>query len=501
MLSYDWSGMAPEFFILGTAVLMTLLDLFWPKSINRRLLAWIGLAGIMLALISLAALLGADTIQILGDTFRLDAFAKAFKLLLLAGGALVLLLASGYEPKEGMKENRGEFYYFFLTGLLGAMIMVSSGDLIALFTGLELLSLSSYILAGIRKHDAGSNEAAMKYVISGGIATAVTLFGMSYLYGLTGTVNLAEMNEAMSAVTDPQILYLLGIAFFFVLAGLSFKIAAAPFHMWAPDVYQGSPAPVAAFLSTVSKTAGFAIILRIFLTLYVNVWGDEAGALDFMEVNFIYIAFLAGVTMITGNVIALRQRNIKRMFAYSSIAHAGYLLVPLATMGGRFFLYDTFWFYLMAYLFMNLGAFAVIQILSASEDSEDTGILAGLYSRSPLLAAAMAVCLLSLAGIPGTAGFIAKLNIFLGAFSAEPGYYVLAAVIAGTTVISYIYYFGLIVQMFSRPEASGERIRVPGGILAVLIVCCAGTVIFGVMPNLALDFFNSQFGSFIDFLI
>lgn len=212
--------------------------------------------------------------------------------------------------------------------------MSSSGDLITLFVGLELLSLSSYILVGMRKHDRKSNEASMKYVINGGISTAITLFGMSYLYGVTGSVNLGEMSRTMAAMTDGQLQYIMGLAFFMVFVGVSFKIAAAPFHMWAPDVYEGAPTPVAAFLSVISKMAGFVIILRLFLSLFLTASGDTFGALDFLDKNNIYIASLAGLTIIIGNVVALRQQNLKRMFAYSSIAHAGYLLVAVATLGG-----------------------------------------------------------------------------------------------------------------------------------------------------------------------
>ncbi|MEK3798661.1 NADH-quinone oxidoreductase subunit NuoN [Peribacillus sp. FSL H8-0477] len=499
MLNYHWEAMIPEFIILGTAVLLTLLDLFWPPYIRRRMLAWIGLIGILLSLLSLLVILPVEVVSILDDSFRLDSFAKAFKLLLLVGAAFVMLLAESYEPKEGMKEQRGEFYYLFLTALLGAMIMTSSGDLITLFIGLELLSISSYILAGIRKHHTASNEAAMKYVISGGISTAITLFGMSYLYGLTGSTNLTAMSMIMKETVDTQFLYLFGLAFFMVLVGLSFKIASAPFHMWAPDVYQGAPIPVTAFLSVVSKTAGFAIILRILLTLYRDVWGDAVGAFSFFESNSIYIAFLAGITMIIGNVVALRQRNLKRLFAYSSIAHAGYLLVAFATLGSQYFLFDTFWFYLLAYLFMNLGAFAVIQVVSGNTEQEETDMLSGLYQRSPWLAVAMGISILSLAGIPGTAGFIAKVSIFLGAFAMDPGFYVLAAIMAGTTVISYIYYFGILVQLFLRTPNIQTKPKVPAGINILLAVCVVMTIIFGLAPNIAFDFLHQQFGDFIDF--
>jgi len=501
LLSYNWGVMMPEFIILGVATLLCLIDLFMPAKISRRPLGWVALVGILLSLIVSLGMLSVDTTSILFDTYRLDAFAKAFKLILLVGSVLILLLAESYRPTEGMKETRGEFYYLFLAALLGAMIMTSSGDLITLFVGLELVSISSYILAGIRKHNLQSNESAMKYVVNGSIATAITLFGMSYLYGLTGTTNLLQMGTIMGDILDGQFQYLYGISFFMIFVGLSFKIAAAPFHMWAPDVYQGAPIPVTAFLSVISKVVGFIILLRIILFLFLDAPGDQFGAFTFTESNMVYVAVVAGITMIIGNVVALRQKNIKRMLAYSSIAHAGYLLVAIATLG--YFTNSTVWFYLVAYLFMNLGAFAVIQYVSQQTTSTEIAAFAGLYKRSPLLAIAMGIFLLSMAGIPGTAGFIGKLNIFLGAFAVNPGHYVLASILIGTTVISYVYYFGIMTQMFFRPMYDDIKFtpsKLPVSLCIVIVVCIGGTIGLGVAPDIAFDFLFDQFGDFDDFL-
>ena len=499
LLSFKWSIMTPEFIILGVATILSLLDLFMPKTVNRKLLGWLGLAGILAALVSLISLFGIGTESILYDTFRLDSFGKAFKLLLLIGAAFVFLIALSYEPKEGLKEYRGEFYYLFLAALLGAMMMTSSGDLITLFIGLELLSISSYILAGMRKKNLASNESAMKYVINGGISTAITVFGLSYVYGLTGTTNLLDMARYLVTISDTQQLYLLGLAFFMVFVGLSFKLATAPFHMWAPDVYQGAPTPVTAFLSVVSKTAGFVIMIRILMVVFYNIpaEGQDGLVMPLLMRVQDYIAFLAAATMIIGNVVALRQRNIKRLFAYSSIAHAGYLLVVVASMS--VFLFDTLWFYLGAYLFMNLGAFAIIQLITQKTGSEDISQFAGLYRKAPVLAIAMAVFILSLAGIPGTAGFIGKLNIFLGALAVEPAHYVLASIMIATTVVSYVYYFGIMVQMFFRPAADDVKFKLPGTIGIVIGVSVFATILFGIAPNIALDFLQGNFNQFSDF--
>jgi len=485
--SFNWSVMTPEFIILGVTALLTLLDLFLPKKQDRRILGWIGILGIFAAIIAVASMLGTEATSILDDTFTLDAFGKAFKIILLVGAALVLFLAVSYEAKDGLEEYRGEFYYLFLTALLGAMVMTSSGDLITLFIGLELLSISSYILAGIRKHNLKSNESAMKYVINGGISTAITLFGMSYVYGLSGTTNLFEIAHTLSAISDGQQAYLLGLAFLMIFVGLSFKLAAAPFHMWAPDVYQGAPTPVTAFLSVISKTAGFVIVIRILIAVFYNAAPSASGEGILFKMHD-YLAAIAAVTMIVGNVVALKQTNIKRMFAYSSIAHAGYILVALTTLSSN--MVYSIWFYLLAYMLMNLGAFAVIQVISAQSGGEQIADFAGLYRRSPVLAVLMGILLVSLAGFPGTAGFIGKLNIFVGAFYGTP-HYVLASIMIATTVVSYFYYFGVMTQMFFRPATDERKLNIPFGIVVVLIVAVVGSVLFGIMPNIALDFLNN----------
>lgn len=496
--SFNWSVMTPEFIILGVAALLTVLDLFMPKKQDRRILGWIGIVGIFAAIVSVLSLLGTPVTSILQDTFRLDGFAKAFKLLLLSGAGLVLFLAVSYEPKDGLEEYRGEFYYLFLTGLLGAMFMASSGDLITLFIGLELLSISSYILAGMRKHNLQSNESAMKYVINGSISSAITLFGMSYVYGLSGTTNILKIGVLLQSLADGQQAYLLSLAFLMIFVGLSFKLAAAPFHMWAPDVYQGAPTPVTAFLSVVSKTAGFVIVIRILLSVFGVAVSDGPGSAPILYNMQGYLIFVAAATMIIGNVVALRQTDIKRLFAYSSIAHAGYILVALASM--NFIMFDAIWFYLLAYLLMNLGAFAVIQVVTEKSGTTRIADFAGLYKRSPALAVTFGILLVSLAGFPGTAGFIGKLNIFIGAFVGQP-HYVLAAIMIATTVVSYFYYFGIMVQMFFRPASDDSKFTtIPFGIMVVLIVAVVGSILFGVVPNLAIDFLHNHFNGFQDFL-
>ncbi len=495
LLSYQWGAMVPEFIILGVATCLSLLDLFASKNVNRRWFGYIGIVGIALAFVSLLTLLNEPPITILENTFRLDGFAKAFKLLLLVGGAIVMMLAIQYEPKERI-DDRGEFYYLFLTALLGAMFMTSSGDLITLFIGLELLSLSSYILAGIRKKHLPSNEAAMKYVINGGIATAITLFGISYVYGLTGSTNLLTIASKVTFLDGQSYEQMLSLAFMLMLVGLSFKVATVPFHMWVPDVYEGAPTPVTAFLSVVSKIAGFALLLRLFLTVFASAPAQQMTT-SILQSMQSYIGIIAGVTMIVGNLIALRQQNIKRLFAYSSIAHAGYLFVAFTALSP--FMLDAIWFYLLAYVFMNLGAFAIIQLVASSSGTTKLESFTGLYKRSPFLAVSMTIFLLSLAGIPGTAGFIGKLNILVGALSVSATHYVLVSIMIITTVISYYYYFTIFVYMFFRGGDRTEPFKKPSGFVLSIGFCACITVLLGVVPNLAYSFFFDQFSGFTDF--
>ncbi|MFS0593347.1 NADH-quinone oxidoreductase subunit NuoN [Cytobacillus horneckiae] len=497
LLSYRWSAMTPEFIILSVVAVLSLLDLFLPRSFNRKLLGWLSFASIIAALITVFTFIGDTPVSILYDTFRLDSFAIAFKILLLIGAALAMLLAISYEPEEKLEEYRGEFYYLFLTALLGVMVMSSSGDLITLFVGLELLSISSYILVGMRKNHLPSNESAMKYVINGAIATAITLFGMSYVYGISGTTNIKEMAATLGAIDQQQHLFLLALAFLMIVVGLAFKISAAPFHMWAPDVYEGAPLPVTAFLSVVSKTAGFIIIIRIFIGVFFQV-PDLSGNNSLILSLQNYLAVIAGATMLIGNIVALRQSNIKRMLAYSSIAHAGYLLVAVTAFSP--FMIETLWFYLGAYLFMTLGVFAIIQVAAWKAKKVQINEFAGLYRSSPFLAVSLAILFLSLAGIPGTSGFIGKLNIFMGALSTEPTHYILASLLIATTVISYIYYFRVLAAVFFRQPQQETKISFSPPAVIVISLCVAVTVILGVFPNIAFDFLHGNFLSFNDFI-
>ncbi|HET7657039.1 MAG TPA: NADH-quinone oxidoreductase subunit N, partial [Bacillales bacterium] len=347
-----------------------------------------------------------------------------------------------------------------------------------------------------KKRNLASNEAAFKYLVNGGIASAIILFGMSYIYGFSGSTNLYEIGSVLSIQNHSAVLFsnriIVIFAVILVFVGLSFKLASVPFHMWAPDVYEGSPTPVTAFLSVVSKTAGFAMVLRFFFIAVSRAPGVHVSPVSGPEYAFVsiqsYIAVLAALAMIFGNTAALKQTNIKRLFAYSTIAQAGYVLVPfvsftLLTLGDV-------WFYLMAYLFMNLGAFAVITVVIEKAGTEDINGFSGLYRRSPILALAMSVFLVSLAGIPITAGFIGKFNIFFEALLST--HYWLASVMITTTVVSYFYYFGIMVKMYLRPAPVQTKIPFPLGAGIAIVLCVIGTLGFGIFPDTAIGFLHGH---------
>ncbi|MCP8617458.1 NADH-quinone oxidoreductase subunit NuoN [Salirhabdus salicampi] len=484
LLSFEWHMMAPEFSILITTIVVSLFDLFSNHKAKKDICGWLSAAGIGIALLFLFTQSASAQVSILYDTYIFDHFAYYSKFVLLLGTLFVLFMAMSKEHNDEM-HDRGEYYYLLLTALLGAMMVASGGDLITLFVGLELLSLSSYVLVGFKGKEARSTVSSMKFLINGSIATAFTLFGFSYIYGLTGTTNLVEISREMSSsLGSGEPLAIIGFIITFI--GLSFKISSVPFHMWAPDVYVGAPIPVTAFLSVVSKAAGFFMIIRIYFTVFAETPGlTENESLFGSMVGF--ISLLAILTMLVGNLAALRQQNIKRMLAYSSIGHAGFLLIPLV--GWTSVSFEHLWFYLLSYLFMNIGAFAIIQIVTLEEKSEKVTAFAGLYQKNSVIALLMTVFLISLAGIPGTAGFIAKFKIFMTALVHDPSLYVLAGVMAVATIISYVYYFNVLVQMYIRPPHSETTVTIKGPITITIVSCIIGTILLGIVPSLIVNLF------------
>jgi len=482
--TFQWETMGPEIILIAATILLLILELILPKESKRKVIGWIGFISLVASFAFLCTLFNHKPTQLLYGSFKLDSFSILFKFILLIAAILVYLVALGDEKIA----DRTEYYTLFITALLGAMYMASSSDLITLFVGLELLSISSYILVGIQKRREKSTEAALKYVINGGISTAITLFGLSYVYGLTGTTNLTEMNIALSQGMASSNEFLLVIAFVLIFVGLSFKIASVPFHMWAPDVYQGAPTPVTAFLATVSKAGGFIIILRIFLSIFTAAVLNEKGVTIFENMQPV-VGILAALSMIIGNTVALKQSSVKRMLAYSGIAHGGYLLVSFVSLSP--FMFESMWFYLLSYAFMTIGAMTITYNVEKQYGNDSLASFAGLGKSNPILAFFMTIYVLSLAGIPLTAGFIGKLNIFMSAFVTVKGFYWLGAILLITTVVSYFYYFGILQHIFFR-EGENRKIRVPATHLLVILVCAVVTILLGVKPSLAYEVFHKM---------
>ncbi|MCR8632335.1 NADH-quinone oxidoreductase subunit N [Paenibacillus radicis (ex Xue et al. 2023)] len=481
--------MAPELTLVIAAVVLSLLDLLLPKQTNRTLLGWLSLISIVVSGLFVVSYLNpVETKQLLNLSYRIDDFGNIIKLVLLTGAGFVTFMSIGSLKKDEIP-HIGEFYYLLLPATLGGMIMASSGDLITLFVGLELLSITSYILVAMRKKDHRSNEGAFKYIVLGGISSAIILYGMSFLYGISGSTNISVINTVIGQNAE-AILPFIYLSFFLLLAGFCFKIAAAPFHMWAPDVYQGSATPVTAFLAVVSKAAAFAVMFRI---LY-GVFG--IGQLMELPVHkdvLLSLMVVAALAMVLGNFVALRQTNLKRLLAYSGIANSGYLLVPIATQFSmvHFSNFSEFAFYLIAYLFMNIGIFAVLMIVEHSTGDEQISGLAGLYYRAPGTAVATVLLVLSLAGLPLSGGFFGKLYIMLGTLQTHN--YWLAAIMIGTSVVSFYYYFGFIRQMFMRSDFESREINVPLPLGITLWLCAGISVLLGIVPQLVLSWIERIF--------
>jgi len=500
----DLIYLAPELTLVISAIIISLIDLMLPKRVNRDLMGWLSLLGIVgsaaFVLFYSIPLVNGDsstgTISLLRDSYRIDDFANIMKLILLGGGALITFMSIG-AVKEQEIPHRGEYYYLLLPALVGGMIMASSGELITLFVGLELLSITSYILVAIRKNRAESSEGAFKYLVTGSIASAFILYGMSFLYGMTGSTNLTEIRTLLTDATFYPLLY---VSFFFMIGGFAFKVAAAPFHTWAPDVYQGAATPVTAFLATISKAAGFAILFRV---VYVAFYG--LGSLSNVPIHtdfFFLLMLLAAAAMILGNAMALREKNVKRLMAYSGVANAGYLLVPIlndpystqSTM--HYTMASEFFYYLVAYVLMNIGMFAAIMIVTGQSDNEEVSAFSGLYYRAPGLAIGVVILVLSLAGIPITGGFFGKFYIMFGAVQSH--IYWLAVVMIITSVVSYYYYFSIIRQMFMRTALQASNLVRSIPLSSTLWICVVLSVAMGVFPHYVIDWIESIFVYEID---
>ncbi len=472
----DYHGLAPELLLAGVLALVLVVDLVWEERARRWLPTLSGI-GLLVALVPVLTLArdGADRV-LFGGAYAVDDFSLVAKALFLLAGYVIVLLSTDYVGEGDFYE--GEYYVLLLSSLLGMVVMASARDLLSIFVALELLSIPAYLLAGWAKRDLRGNEASLKYYLLGVFSAAVMLYGMSLIFGVVGSTVLADIASALGSSEAPSALVVVGIVF--VLVGFAFKISAVPFHAWAPDTYQGAPTPITAFLSVASKAAGFVAILSLVFVAFPDrsdVWGPMFWV-------------LAALTMTVGNLIALRQTNVIRLLAYSSVAQAGFMLVPLAVAGDLSSSGDAIGAvvtYLLVYAVMNLGAFGVVLAVARKTRSGEIASFGGLFEYSPGLTVAMTGFLFSLAGIPPLGGWYAKFLVFRSVADAgTPWAIVLGVVVAVNSVIALYYYAGIAREMWMRPVPDGDRSAVPitASLVTAVALCAAGTLVAGVLPNL-----------------
>jgi NADH-quinone oxidoreductase subunit N len=474
---FDYAALAPEIILTATIVVVLVADLLFEEREKYRTstLAGVGCLAALVPILYLAGN-GADR-TMFGGAYVVDNYALLMKALFLVAGYITVLLSANY-IEEG-DYYQGEYYTLLLTALLGMTVMASARDLVTIFVALETLSIPTYLLAGWRKHDARSNESSLKYYLMGVLSSAVMLYGMSIVYGLAGDTRLVEIARYVSTGAGG---HLFDVAIFFTLVGFAFKVSAVPFHFWAPDSYEGAPTPVTAFLSVASKTGGFVALLSL---VYVGFFGRSDAWQPILWV-------LAAASMTVGNLIALRQTNLVRMLAYSSIAQGGFMLVPFAVANqgdgsARPGAFSATVVYLLIYAVMNLGAFAVLIAVARKTRSAEIDSYAGLFNYAPALAVTMSLFLFSLAGIPPLGGWYAKLVVFKSVLDAGTKQAVILGVLAAVnSVIALFYYARVAGMMWFRPAPAdgGGTARVPVALGAAIALPATLILAIGVYPNL-----------------
>ena len=478
----DFTVIIQLLIVFGWSIALLAIDLFIPRD-RKRLTGYLALLGIVVAAVAplVGDLAGIPLWNTNGVTFSnmiaLDNYALILNWIFLLSAAITVVISLDYLPRQGIE--RGEYYVLLLMATGSMMLLAQGTDLIVLFLGLELLSITLYVLVGFAYPRLSSEEAAMKYLLIGAFAAGFLVFGIALIYGATGTSNLFDISKALSAGLAAEDLALLLAGCALVIVGFGYKISMVPFHMWTPDVYEGAPTPVTAFMSVGTKSAGFAALARFLLQGVGPEYAIWVPA----------VAVLAALTMIIGNISAVTQTNVKRMLAYSSIGHAGYILmgvlaggVPNTGTRGV----ESFLFYLLAYSLTNLGAFAVLIALEQrGEAAWDLGDFAGLYGRRPLLAIAMALCMFSLAGVPPTAGFWGKFYVFTAAWAA--GLQWLAVIGVLTSAIAAFFYLRIVVQMFMRDPVREVRQTYDRALAIGIGVAALGIVLIGLLPTPLID--------------
>lgn len=476
----------PEGIVIATILAIIVIDLVGGRGITRWL-PYVAIAGLGLSVLDLYLQWGAPQPIALLGAFNGDDLSIVFRGIIALSAAVTVPMSIRYVERSGTA--LAEFLTILLTATLGGMFLSGADELLTMFVSLETLSIASYLLTGYMKRDPRSNEAALKYLLIGAASAAIFLYGMSLLYGLSGgETNLAAIAASIESANGEAPIGLI-IALVFVIAGIAFKVAAVPFHQWTPDVYEGSPTPVVAFLSVGSKTAGFALAIRLLLTAFPMVAE---------EWRFVFAA-LAILSMILGNVVALAQTSMKRLLAYSSIGQAGIVMIGfiIGTDAG----YSSLVFYLFIYLFMNLGAFTCVILFTLRTGTDQIAEYSGLYQKDPLLTLCLSICLLSLGGIPPLAGFFGKIYIFWAGWQA--GAYTLVLVGLITSVVSIYYYIRVVKMMVVKePQEMSDAVKVyttsdfalPGmrPLQVSLILAVAVTALSGVLANPLLMLANSS---------
>ena len=463
----------PEILLLVLAVLVLVVE-FLLKPQDRRMLGWLTAGGLaMIIAVSLAvARPGEIPEAVWGGMLRYDWLGFIFGMLFLFGAAITALFAMDVEHLG----KRGEFYLLLLVSTIGMSLMASAGDLVMLYLAIETTSIPLYVLAGFMTRDIMSTESGFKYLLFGALTSTIMLYGFSLLYGFTGTTNLKDLALIL---VQGQIKPALSLGILLlVLVGFGFKVSAVPFHFWAPDVYEGAPTPVAGFLSTASKAAGFSVLLRVLMTVFI----DQTGTMSYWTS---VIAVIAVATMTLGNTLALAQKNIKRMLAYSSIAHAGYMLIGLVAVSSvsgpnSHIGVSSVVFYLVAYLITNLAAFGVVASFGRVVGSDEISAYAGLSRRAPALSLAMLVAFLSLAGMPPLGGFVGKFFVFAAAVNSQMVWLAIVGVL--NSIIGLYYYLTVLkVVYLYRSDDEDKPIAIPRPYGVALVVLTLGIVLVGTV--------------------
>ena len=476
-LAFEIQHIFPEITLSLFGIAIILLDTLLPRS-KRHVATSIALIGIAVTAVFTLGLVGEDG-SFFSGMIVVDGFSIFFRITFLIIGGLIILASSSYIKREGLAV--GEFQALMLFAIVGMNLMVASNELIMIFLGLETLSISSYILLGIRRTDPKSNESALKYFLLGSFSSAFLLYGIALAYGATRTTNLELIGReiASGSASMPLIYAAVGL----LLVGFGFKVAVVPFHVWTPDVYEGAPTPITAFMSVGPKAAGFAILIRVLMVAFPATYGKWLGLVWLMAV----------LTMSVGNCVAIVQSNIKRMLAYSSIAHAGYLLVAVTTHNQEGV--AAILFYTMAYALMNIGAFTIVALVGQKGDEKShIDDFAGLGFKQPGVAAALSILLLSLAGIPLTAGFAGKFFIFRAALESQFVWLTIIGVI--NSAISVYYYLHVIVVMYMKePADDWSPVAMTPSTISVVALSVFGVLQFGIFPDLLINFArNSPIG-------